>query len=807
MSEVTHFEFSPSLNSSSFSNTPSAFSLKIKSALSKSFVAVSDFFKSAFSRRPSAADFVRSTASLAAAAGLFGGVLFAQDASADEAHICARHTINNTLDSYGVKRFGQEAEINGNHIAFCQPKKGHDHLLFGALYEPTPEQVNFQKTRVYQEIKKGHLHLNLKGQVPLVEWQTHKVVAYVDAKGFHEYLAQAAAERAQQHRRKFAAFHFKKQHLAAGHSYNSKGHSVAAKRGNAPLATAAVKKAPAAHATTHPVANLAMWPFAVDAAYPSFAPKNLANDTGYAPVDQIPYLPVNVPANKVSSRQQFDAMYAIFPIGSAAQAVSAATMIDLSFTPSPLFAAANLSFVQGKPPNMSVLRKFDVLQFVVPKKVEGAASVPIPAPPPKWVSPAPPIATPSSNHLARLALLGDKDARNNLQLSRLVAFDQRFLGENHITSRLPKGFAPSLERVMFSPNPISYGNGKLFQETAKPHHQDAHKVRGKKPAPPKPNKPLQNAASSAAAPVGSAPTVNEAAPAGTFVGMLNKFTAFLRIGRSDVVVDPHVKIIRQAIQSRESSGGKNIDGVLCRNGDRAHGPDQIMGDNIGPWSEQILGRRLETEEFMRDPDAQTRIALAKMNEYYQDAKKVCGDNMRCRVADVASMWFTGLPAKLSKHRKDPLGTTAPRYINQVINQVIAYAASDMPELRNAPAATAIARYTNHDKKHHHLYAHTKTAKRIVAGFHPRQQYITDRGRGTGAQGRRASLEGNAILTPSSDGLSGFLGSGAFTKQIAGLTEQVRRERESLAAQREPKPAERHFANLSNAARFPALRVA
>jgi len=64
----------------------------------------------------------------------------------------------------------------------------------------------------------------------------------------------------------------------------------------------------------------------------------------------------------------------------------------------------------------------------------------------------------------------------------------------------------------------------------------------------------------------------------------------------------------QAIKDIESSGGNyGALGPVTKSGDRAYGAYQVMGSNIGPWSERYLGQRLTPQAFLADRTAQDTV--------------------------------------------------------------------------------------------------------------------------------------------------------------------------------------------------------
>lgn len=119
-----------------------------------------------------------------------------------------------------------------------------------------------------------------------------------------------------------------------------------------------------------------------------------------------------------------------------------------------------------------------------------------------------------------------------------------------------------------------------------------------------------------------------------------------------------------AIKSIESGGRYDALGPFTKSGDRAYGAYQVMGDNIGPWTEGALGRRLSPSQFLADPDAQDAV-FAK---YFGDAAGKYG------ASGAANWWFTGRAN--SSGRADVLGTTDTAYVAK-FNQALGGAAQNL----------------------------------------------------------------------------------------------------------------------------------
>lgn len=121
----------------------------------------------------------------------------------------------------------------------------------------------------------------------------------------------------------------------------------------------------------------------------------------------------------------------------------------------------------------------------------------------------------------------------------------------------------------------------------------------------------------------------------------------------EVAHTPTSDLRRQSI-SRIESGSANGNyralGERTRTGDRAYGRYQVMGNNIGPWTQQVLGRRLTPQEFLANPAAQDKV----FDEIFGEAVQRYGE------AGAASVWFTGSPTPSGK--QDPGGTVDHDYV-------------------------------------------------------------------------------------------------------------------------------------------------
>ena len=93
---------------------------------------------------------------------------------------------------------------------------------------------------------------------------------------------------------------------------------------------------------------------------------------------------------------------------------------------------------------------------------------------------------------------------------------------------------------------------------------------------------------------------------------------------------------RRAIFGNES--GNNFRAVNPHSG--ALGIAQVMPANVGPWSQEILGRTVSQQEFLNNPGVQMAIINGKLQKYFQQeaAKGFTGEVLLRRVA---SIWYSG----------------------------------------------------------------------------------------------------------------------------------------------------------------------
>ncbi|MDR9777196.1 hypothetical protein RJJ65_32075 [Rhizobium hidalgonense] len=116
---------------------------------------------------------------------------------------------------------------------------------------------------------------------------------------------------------------------------------------------------------------------------------------------------------------------------------------------------------------------------------------------------------------------------------------------------------------------------------------------------------------------------------------------------------------RDAIAGIESAGSGDYSAVGPTHPKmgRALGRYQIMESNIGPWSQEALGRTVTPEEFMADPKIQDAIFDKKFGGYVSQYGP----------EGAAQAWFAG-PGGVGKlDRKDSLGTSVGDYTQKFSN--------------------------------------------------------------------------------------------------------------------------------------------
>lgn len=119
------------------------------------------------------------------------------------------------------------------------------------------------------------------------------------------------------------------------------------------------------------------------------------------------------------------------------------------------------------------------------------------------------------------------------------------------------------------------------------------------------------------------------------------------------------------IESGSYAGNYGAIGPVTKNGDRAYGAYQVMGNNIGAWTKEVLGQSMSIRDFLADRSAQDRVFFTKFGqslERYGNA------------ADAISVHFSGRPVSRAGNASDGYNTV-PQYVSKVQSAYDAYPGS------------------------------------------------------------------------------------------------------------------------------------
>ncbi|HVI27626.1 phage tail length tape measure family protein [Hansschlegelia sp.] len=220
----------------------------------------------------------------------------------------------------------------------------------------------------------------------------------------------------------------------------------------------------------------------------------------------------------------------------------------------------------------------------------------------------------------------------------------------------------------------------------------------------------------------------------------NDNAANARVAQAFGVFNPNAAA--QAIKDIESSGGNyGALGPLTRTGDRAYGAYQIMGANIGPWSERYLGRRLTPQAFLADREAQDSIFQGEFGRL----------SAKYGPEGASRAWFAGEGGMWKPGATDVVGTSVGGYgsrFGQLYGQYAgAGSAAFGPQFAPVPAAPQLTAATES------LSTFTQNAQQATAGLGGLGQTAT------GLGGVFQTLLGGLGGAPSAGGTG--VGLGAF----------------------------------------------
>jgi hypothetical protein len=109
---------------------------------------------------------------------------------------------------------------------------------------------------------------------------------------------------------------------------------------------------------------------------------------------------------------------------------------------------------------------------------------------------------------------------------------------------------------------------------------------------------------------------------------------------------------KQVIGGMESSNRYDAVGPDTGGGKKALGKYQVMDFNVGPWTQEALGRALTPEQFLASPQAQEAVADFKLGQYIKQFGSP---------EAAARAWFAGAGGMNNAGAKDVLGTSVQGY--------------------------------------------------------------------------------------------------------------------------------------------------
>lgn len=120
--------------------------------------------------------------------------------------------------------------------------------------------------------------------------------------------------------------------------------------------------------------------------------------------------------------------------------------------------------------------------------------------------------------------------------------------------------------------------------------------------------------------------------------------------------NPTLDMLMGGMGNRESGMNFRAIGPVTRNGDRAYGFSQVMGSNVGPWTQEVLGVRMSPQQYLNNPEAQYAVTSAKLGGYLSQYGNP---------QDALSMWHSGRPMARSTQANDGFVNTHD-YVKQIM---------------------------------------------------------------------------------------------------------------------------------------------
>lgn len=137
---------------------------------------------------------------------------------------------------------------------------------------------------------------------------------------------------------------------------------------------------------------------------------------------------------------------------------------------------------------------------------------------------------------------------------------------------------------------------------------------------------------------------------------------------------------QNAISSIESGGNYGSVGPTSGSMGRALGKYQVMEANVGPWSQEAIGRAVSPEEFLKSPEIQDAVFNKKFGGYVQQYGP----------AGAAQAWFAGPGGVGKMDRKDSLGTSVAAYTDKFNNALGANPPAPAEQAIQTQAPTQVA---------------------------------------------------------------------------------------------------------------------